>query len=62
MKQTFASIFTLQDLAARRQVNLKSARRIVVHGELNVVRTGSQIRISPENVNTHEKHHRSEER
>jgi excisionase family DNA binding protein len=52
-------LLTLQDLAARWQVSLKSVRRIVARGELKVYRIGHQIRISPEDVDIFEKLHRS---
>jgi len=48
-------LLTLQDVATRWQVSLKSVRRIVARGELRVHRIGAQIRISPEDVTTFEK-------
>jgi hypothetical protein len=52
-------LLTLQDLAARWQVSLKSVRRIVARRELKVHRIGAQIRVSPEDATTYEKFHRS---
>ncbi len=51
-------LLTLQDLATRWQVSLKSVRRIVARGELKVHRIGAQIRVSPEDAATYEKLHR----
>jgi excisionase family DNA binding protein len=51
-------LLTLQDLATRWQVSLKSVRRIVARGELKVHRIGHQIRISVEDLNAYEKLHR----
>ncbi len=55
MKPKTEPLLTLQDVAARWQVSLKSVRRIVARGELKVHRIGVQIRISPEDVTTFEK-------
>jgi excisionase family DNA binding protein len=55
MKPTSESLLTLQDLAARWKVSLKSVRRIVARGEIKVHRIGAQIRVSPEDVDTYEK-------
>jgi excisionase family DNA binding protein len=54
MKPKSESLLTLQDLAARWQVSLKSVRRIVTRSELKVHRIGHQIRISVEDVITYE--------
>ena len=51
-------LLTLQNLATRWQVSLKSVRRIVARGDLKVHRIGGLIRISPEDVATFEKLHR----
>lgn len=59
MKPKSEPLFTLQDLAVRWQVSLKSVRRIVVRGELKVHRIGHQVRISMEDLNAYEKLHRS---
>jgi excisionase family DNA binding protein len=50
--------FTLQDLAARWRISLKSVRRIVARGELKVHRFGNQIRVSPEDAAAYEKRNR----
>ena len=55
MKPKSESLLTLQDLARRWQVSLKSVRRIVGRGEIKVHRIGAQIRVSPEDVDTYEK-------
>jgi hypothetical protein len=52
-------LLTLQDLAARWQVSLKSVRRIVARGELTVHHIGHQIRVSSEDAATYEKLHRA---
>jgi excisionase family DNA binding protein len=49
---------TLQDLAARWHISVKSVRRIVARGELKVHRIGNQIRVSPDDVAAYEKLHR----
>lgn len=59
MKPKTESLLTLQDLATRWQVSLKSVRRIVARGELKVHRIGAQIRVSLEDAITFEKLHRS---
>ena len=59
MKPKSEPLLTLQDLATRWQVSLKSVRRIVARGELKVLRIGTQIRVSPEDAATYEKLHRS---
>jgi len=51
-------LLTLQDLAARWQVSLKSVRRIVARGDLKVHRIGAQIRVSPDDAAAYEKLHR----
>ncbi|MBQ0819612.1 helix-turn-helix domain-containing protein [Microvirga sp. HBU67558] len=58
MKPKSEPLLTLEDLATRWQVSLKSVRRIVARGELKVHRIGHQIRISLEDVTTYEKLHR----
>jgi excisionase family DNA binding protein len=55
MKTKSEPLLTLQDLAARWQVSLKSVRRIVAREELKVHRIGYQIRVSIEDVATYEK-------
>lgn len=55
MKPKTEPLLTLQDLAARWQVSLKSVRRIVARGELKVHRIGAQVRVSPEDADTYEK-------
>jgi excisionase family DNA binding protein len=55
MKPESKPLLTLQDVAARWQVSLKSVRRIVERGELKVHRIGHQIRISPEDATTFER-------
>lgn len=59
VKPKFEPLLTLQDLAARWQVSLKSVRRIVTRGNLMVHRIGHQIRVSLEDAATYEKLHRS---
>ena len=59
MKPKTESLLTLQDLATRWQVSLKSVRRIVARGDLKVHRIGAQIRVSREDAITFEKLHRS---
>jgi hypothetical protein len=59
MKPKSEPLLTLQDLAARWQVSLKSVRRIVGRGDLKVHRIGHQIRISPEDAATYEKRQRT---
>ncbi len=58
LKPKSEPLLTLEDLATRWQVSLKSVRRIVARGELKVHRIGHQIRISLEDVTTYEKLHR----
>lgn len=55
----FQPLLTLQDLAVRWQVSLKSVRRIVVRDEIRVIRIGAQIRVSIEDATAYEKRHRS---
>jgi excisionase family DNA binding protein len=59
MKAKSEPLLTLQDVAVRWQVSLKSVRRIVARGELKVHRIGAQIRVSPEDAITYEKLHRT---
>jgi excisionase family DNA binding protein len=59
MKPKSESLLTLQDLAVRWQVSLKSVRRNVARGELKVHRIGHQIRVSLEDAAAYEKLHRS---
>jgi excisionase family DNA binding protein len=58
MKPKPEPLLTLNDLAERWQVSLKSVRRIVKRGELKVHRIGRQIRVLPEDADTFEKLHR----
>jgi excisionase family DNA binding protein len=58
MTSNSKSFLTLQDLAARWRISVRSVRRIVARGELKVHRIGNQIRVSPDDVAAYEKLHR----
>jgi excisionase family DNA binding protein len=54
MTSTSKTFLTLQDLANRWHISVKSVRRIVARGEIKVHRIGNRIRVSPEDVATYE--------